>query len=134
MFHGPSVRGPWTAHARNPVVIDAGCARAAGLPFVHKGGLYRPAQDGRVGYGRSIRVMRILTLTPDDYAEELAAEIGPDPGSPFGLGVHTVSVEGDTIWIDGYRAVMHPLAGWFRMRARRSPEVMVGRRIDGWAA
>lgn len=134
MFHGPGPRGPWTAHARNPVVIDAGSARAAGLPFAHGGALYRPAQDGRVGYGRSIRVMRVRTLTPDDYAEDLAAEIGPDPKAPFGLGVHTVSVEGDTIWIDGYRAVMHPLAGWFRVRARRSPAASVGRRVEGWPA
>jgi hypothetical protein len=115
-------------------VIDAGSARAAGLPFVHAGALYRPAQDGRAGYGRSIRVMRVRTLTPEDYAEDLATEIGPDPTAPFGRGVHTVAVEGDTIWIDGYRTVVHPLAGWFRIRGRRFSGASVGRRVDGWPA
>jgi hypothetical protein len=78
--------------------------------------------------------MRVRTLTPDDYAEDLAVEIRPDPEAPFRLGVHTVSVDGDAIWIDGYRAVMHPLAGWFRIRARRSSGAMAGRRVAGWPA
>lgn len=132
LFHGPGPRGPWAAHPRNPVVIDAGSARAAGLPFLHEGALYRPAQDGRQGYGRAIRIMRVRTLTPEDYAEDLVVEIGPDPRGPYGLGVHTVSVEGETIWIDGYRAVIHPLAGWFRIRARQTSGATVGRRVGGW--
>lgn len=133
LFHAPAPRGPWTAHARNPVVIDARSARGAGLPFMSSGALYRPTQDLRAGYGRAIRVMRILTLTPDAYDEQLAVEIRPDPAGPFPRGLHTVSVDGDAIWIDGYRNVVHPLAGWFRLRTRsrrRRPADL--RSVGGW--
>jgi len=120
VFHGPTPRGPWSAHRRNPVLIDARAARGAGAPFTSEGVLYRPAQDLRGGYGRSIRLMRVRALTPDDFEEELAVEIGPEPGGPFPAGLHTLSVDGDSIWIDGYRPVFHPLAGLFRARARGS--------------
>jgi len=120
LFHGPTPRGPWSAHRRNPVLIDARAARGAGAPFTSGSVLYRPAQDLRGGYGRSVRLMRVRALTPDDFEEELAVEIGPEPGGPFPAGLHTLSVDGDSIWIDGYRPVFHPLAGLFRARARRS--------------
>ncbi|HEY8239600.1 MAG TPA: hypothetical protein VIF63_09210 [Candidatus Limnocylindrales bacterium] len=135
LFHGPDPRGPWTAHSRNPVVIDAGAARGAGTPFSHEGQLYRPAQDLRAGYGRSVRLMRVLALTHDEYAEELAIELSPDPRSPFPRGLHTVSVDGDAIWVDGYRTVIHPLAGWFRLRARPGAAAAApGRLVGGWPA
>ena len=132
LFHGPDPRGPWTGHTRNPVLIDAAAARGAGTPFWHEGQLYRPAQDLRAGYGRSLCLMRVLVLTPDDYAEELAIELGPDPDGPFPRGLHTISVDGDAIWLDGYRTVFHPLAGWYRLRAQRARSAAPGRFVGGW--
>ena len=44
-FHADSPRGPWTAHALNPVVCDVSCARPAGQPFVVDGVWYRPSID-----------------------------------------------------------------------------------------
>jgi hypothetical protein len=135
VFHGPTPRGPWSAHRRNPVLIDAGAARGAGAPFTSEGVLYRPAQDLRGGYGRSIRLMRVRALTPDEFEEELAAEINPEPGGPFPAGLHTLSVDGDSIWIDGYRPVFHPLAGLFRARTRRSRRPAVEPATDAdWLA
>ena len=135
LFHAPTPLGPWTAHRRNPVRIDARAARGAGLPFTSNGVLYRPAQDLREGYGRSIRVMRVTALTPDAYEEEVAVALAPDRTGPYSRGIHTLAVADDVIWIDGYRTVVHPLAGWYRARARlrrsRAPELMRG---GGWPA
>ena len=40
-WHAPTLTGPWTAHAANPVKTDARSARPGGTPFVWGGRLYR---------------------------------------------------------------------------------------------
>jgi len=135
LFHAPSPLGPWTAHALNPVRIDVRSARPAGLPFEHEGALYRPAQDCRGGYGRAVTLLRIHTLTPTEFDEEIVAEIRPESSGPYPDGLHTISIDGDAIWIDGYREIVHPLAGWYRLRARRQrgrPAALAD--IGGWPA
>jgi hypothetical protein len=79
--------------------------------------------------------MRVRTLTPDVFEEELASELKADPAGPFPGGLHTLSIDGDAIWIDGYRPIVHPLAGVFRMRARLRRRAVVGLdRTRGWPA
>jgi hypothetical protein len=117
LFHAGSPGGPWRAHAGNPVVMDAGSARPAGAPFVHEGSLYRPAQDCRGGYGNAVTLSRVVTLTPNEFDEEPVAHIRPEPNGSNPDGLHTISIDGDAIAIDGYRNVVHPLAGWWRLRA-----------------
>jgi hypothetical protein len=96
-------------------------ARPAGSPIVIGGEVYRPAQDGSAGYGRAVTLHRIVKLTPTQFEEELVATLRPDPEGPNPDGLHTISVDGQAIVIDGYREVIHPLAGWYRFRARRLP-------------
>jgi hypothetical protein len=120
LYYADSPLGPWSAHARNPVKIDVRSARPAGSPFEIGGEFYRPAQDCSTGYGRAVALHRVQKLTPTEFEEELVATLRPDPGGPNPNGLHTISVDGQATVIDGYRDVIHPLAGWYRFSARRS--------------
>ena len=63
---------------------------------------------------------RILRLTPDDFAEETAAVLGPDPSGPFPDGIHTLSAVGDVTLIDGKRHRFIPSAIPYVIRSSRS--------------
>jgi hypothetical protein len=118
LYHGPTPLGPWAPHASNPVVIDIRHARPAGPVFEVDNVLYRPAQNCAGGYGRAVSICQITELTPDTYSEKVVAEVWPDPDGERPHGLHTLSVEGSSVVIDGYRNVLHPFAGLYRLRAR----------------
>ena len=91
--------GPWSAHPRNPLAIDARGARPAGRVFRSNGRLYRPGQDGTPAYGSAIVVHRIDVLTEDDYHETPVARIDP-AWRPGLVGAHTVNASGRLSAID----------------------------------
>lgn len=100
-----TLMGPWTPHARNPVTCDVRSARSAGTPFTYRGELYRPGQDCSKTYGGAVSLNRITRLTPEEYAEEIAVVVRPDPKGPYPAGLHTLSSFGDCTLIDGKRWV-----------------------------
>ena len=103
LFHAETPLGPWTAHARNPVVSDVRTARAAGRIFERDGAWYRVAQDGAIEYGHSIALVRIDRLDLDGYRETVVDKNLPDWATGL-LGTHTLNrVDGLTA-IDGSRA------------------------------
>ena len=79
VWWGANARGPWTAHALNPVKCDVRSARPGGTPFCVDGVLYRPAQDGGEAYGGSLVINRIDVLTPEAFSETTVARLEPDP-------------------------------------------------------
>ena len=105
VWHAPDLRGPWTAHARNPVKTDARGARPGGVPFVHEGVLYRPTQDCSKTYGWRIVIQRVRSLTPSEFVEEPVTVLEASPDSPFPLGRHTLTPVGEVVLIDGHRTV-----------------------------
>jgi hypothetical protein len=105
-WYADSLQGHWEPHAANPIKIDVRNARGAGTPFIHEGVLYRPAQDCAGGYGRAVVINRVDELTPTSFRERAVSTISPSPGSPYPLGIHTLSAFGDKTLIDGkYRRV-----------------------------
>jgi hypothetical protein len=102
-YHAADVRGPWTAHAQNPVVVDVGRARPAGPPFALDGALYRPGQDCSATYGGAVAIARIDVLDPLRYAETVVARVEAPRTGRYRDGLHTVSVRGDTIVLDAKR-------------------------------
>jgi hypothetical protein len=67
----------WRPHAANPVLIDAGCARNAGLLF-DGGKVFRVSQrQGFARYGKSAQINEIVDLTDDSYSERCVAKIEP---------------------------------------------------------
>lgn len=93
LFHAPDFFGPWTAHAGNPVLIDAGAARPAGALWYEGDQLMRVAQDCSVGYGTGLAICRVDRLDLDGYAQTVIERRGPPEG--FGAdGIHTLNRDG----------------------------------------
>ena len=92
LFHAPDLLGPWTPHAGNPVLIDAGAARPAGLMWHEDGVLMRPVQDCRTGYGTGVAFCRVDRLDEGGYRQSVVRRIGPPPGLRA-TGLHTFNRE-----------------------------------------
>ncbi|MCA1587449.1 MAG: hypothetical protein LC744_01870 [Chloroflexi bacterium] len=90
LFSAERLRGPWSAHPKNPVLSDVRCARPAGAPLTVGGRLFRPGQDCSGRYGRRVVFNEVLTLTAGDYSERPAATLEPSwlPGM---VATHTFS-------------------------------------------
>jgi hypothetical protein len=110
VWHAPAIEGPWSGHALNPVKTDVRCARPAGPPFVHRGVLYRPAQDCSRTYGGRVTLQRVRELTPTAFAEETVNVIEASARSRYPIGPHTVTAVGDSVLVDGRRMVFVPAA------------------------
>lgn len=100
LFSADTLLGPWQAHPRNPVLIDAAAARPAGAVWTTgDGALMRLAQDCSKSYGGAIALRRIVKLDTGDFADEPAGSIAFTPVSGV-LGPHTVSRGGGFEVID----------------------------------
>lgn len=70
LFYTNDLRtGPLFKHPSSPITTDARYCRSAGVPFYYNGDLVRPAQDCSVNYGGNVNLVRIDTLSTNDYAE-----------------------------------------------------------------
>jgi hypothetical protein len=118
LWYASELTGAWQPHALNPVKIDPRCSRGAGPPFVYRGALVRPSQDCSVNYGAKIIFNRIITLTPDEFQEEIIGELRPDPAGPYSSGLHTISYDGRIAIIDGKRSVFDLTALLAKARGR----------------
>ena len=106
VFHAPDLCGPWTAHIRNPVLIDSHSARPAGDVFTHGGMLWRPAQDCSSGYGSAITLCTIDRLDIETYEQSIVALLKPDPGW-LSRRVHTLNWTAGLEVIDGWGTMLH---------------------------
>lgn len=120
LFMADDLEGPWQPHPQNPVKIDCRSSRPGGMPFVHKGYLYRPTQNCSRVYGGAIVINRILELTPHRFVEEEAVRIEPDPNGPYPHGLHHFVPFGDKTIVDGNRRRFGPATAlrWLRSRLR----------------
>jgi hypothetical protein len=105
IFYADSFKGKWLPHPMNPVKSDARSARPAGKLFYHQGRLLRPAQDCSKGYGGSLVLCEVTTLTPDQYAEEVIHTLAPGSLSAQSKGLHTLNHITDMIVVDGKTTV-----------------------------
>ena len=100
LWSAPDFRGPWTAHAANPVLVDIASARPAGRIVVRDGGLIRPVQDCTSGYGRALALARIDRLDDEGYAQTVETTLTAGPGWP-GTRLHTLNRSATLECIDG---------------------------------
>ncbi len=103
VFHATELRGPWLAHAANPVKCDLRSARPAGPLFMMDGALHRPAQDCSVTYGGAVTINRIERLTPGEFVERPVRRLAPAANGPYPHGLHTLSAAGNVTLVDGKR-------------------------------
>lgn len=100
LWSAPDFRGPWTAHAANPVLVDIASARPAGRVVARGGTLIRPVQDCRRGYGEALALARIDRLDDRGYAQTVETTLRA--GSHWkGSRLHTLNRSADFEFIDG---------------------------------
>jgi hypothetical protein len=75
-------------------------SRSAGPIFVHKGKLFRPAQNCSRSYGYGLSINRIDRLTVTCFEETVVSTIGPEIISRSCKGVHTLSFADDLMVFD----------------------------------
>lgn len=100
LWSAPDLRGPWTEHRGNPVLVDIASARPAGRVELRDGRLLRPVQDGRSGYGAAMSVAEITRLDDDAFEQTIVARYAPGASWP-GTRVHTLNSGGGIETIDG---------------------------------
>jgi hypothetical protein len=113
IWHAPEPWGPWEPHRLQPAKVDLHSARPAGRPFIIDGVLYRPSQDCSPRYGTRTVINRVLTLTSEDFTEEVCSYVEPDPQGPCREGLHTVTSAAGLVVVDGYRR--RPTANLFKI-------------------
>jgi hypothetical protein len=77
VYSAPSLRGPWVAHALNPIAVDHSAARPGGA-FIREGDtVVLPVQNGSRAYGGSLGLMRLERLDDFDVRFATPRPIGP---------------------------------------------------------
>lgn len=127
LWYADALHGPWLPHARNPVKVDLRTARPAGTPFLHNGGLYRPAQDCSRCYGGAVSLQRVLRLNPREFVEEPAVHWEPASAWLWSAGLHTIAGAGGYTLIDAKRVVLMPRA-FLRVLGRKASRFAWDRR------
>ncbi len=100
LWYADSLRGPWTPHQHNPVVLDIASARPAGRVVDSRGRLLRPAQDGTAGYGSALTLTEIVRLDPEAYEQRSIGRLTAGDQWP-GRRLHTLNRAGRLEVIDG---------------------------------
>ncbi|MBA2176346.1 hypothetical protein H0266_15725 [Halobacillus locisalis] len=107
VFYADDLLGDWKEHPLNPVKVDVRSSRSAGTPFVMEESLYRPSQDCSRTYGGAVVINRIVALSSEQFREEPAYRLEPDPLSDYPDGLHTVSFVNGVALMDGKRIEYH---------------------------
>ncbi|ACA15969.1 conserved hypothetical protein [Methylobacterium sp. 4-46] len=100
LWSAEKITGPWIAHRKNPVLVDAAAARPAGRVVSRGGSLIRPVQDCRLGYGAALALAKITRLDEAAFEQSVVASIKPGP-SWRGTRLHTLNRAGKLEFIDG---------------------------------
>lgn len=112
LYHAPELTGPWTPHATHPLIPDdARIGRPGGRVLSTGGRLFRFAQDCTPRYGRQVRALEIVSLTPDTYRErelDVSPILGPSGAGWNAEGMHHIDAHRleDGSWmacVDGRR-------------------------------
>jgi hypothetical protein len=89
----------WAPHPLNPLIVDSGRARNAGL-ILDGGKIFRVAQvhGGADDYGAGAKVFEITRLNRQEYEEALVCTLTPSFG-PGITGIHHLHTDGRyTVW------------------------------------
>lgn len=90
IYGAAGLRGPWTPHRLNPILIDRSAARPGGPPIEREGRLLLPVQDGTAGYGGGLGLVEVLRLDADEVAFGPVQPISSGTGWAR-RGIHTLS-------------------------------------------
>lgn len=101
IHHAATLKGPWVAHAANPIFVDRTSARPAG-PLTHRDSrLWRVAQNGTHGYGTGLALAEVTALTAERVEQRVDHYVFPSPEHWNGRRLHTLARAGRLECIDG---------------------------------
>lgn len=100
IYYCDKLDGEWQQHMQNPIKLTNSASRSAGNFFYEDGILCRPVQNSRKGYGHSIDVYAITTLTPTDYKDELKYTLPSSNYHPQTTALHTYNTHQHQTVID----------------------------------
>ena len=109
IYYADSILGKYLPHKKNPVRNNLNATRPAGNFIEVDGAIYRPAQNCKEYYGKSITINKIIKLTVNEFEETHYFEITADSMSNFNAGLHTINILDDIIVIDGIKFIFMPL-------------------------
>lgn len=96
--------GPWRLHSGNPVRIDLASSRPGGTAWFENSVPHLPVQDCTRTYGRALRVLKILELSPRRFEAETTAPLLPPSNlGAYRNGLHTLSACGPVTLFDAKR-------------------------------
>lgn len=99
VYHASSLRGPWVAHALDPIQIDHSATRPGGA-FIHQGdALVLPVQNGSRAYGGGLGLMRLDQLDDADVRFSPPRPVRPGPAW-VRAGIHTLNRAGRVEVVD----------------------------------
>lgn len=99
VYWAPTLRGPWTAHQHNPIIIDHSAARPGGAFIQNRNGVYLPVQDGSYSYGGGLGLMRLEELSQKAVRFSAVNPIEPGPAWARN-GIHTLNRAGEVEVVD----------------------------------
>ncbi|WP_292448800.1 hypothetical protein [Mesorhizobium sp.] len=99
VYSAPSLRGPWVAHALNPIAINHSAARPGGAFIRQRDALVLPVQNGSRAYGGGLGLMRLDRLDELDVRFAPPRPIGPGPAWAR-VGIHTLNRAGNVEVVD----------------------------------
>ena len=105
IYHSDNLKGPYSPHANNPVMIDCSKARPAGKIFEYQGKIIRPSQNSTIHYGQSITLEEIEKLSETEFLTKPFGAINPIEDSDYDKGIHTINSDGGITVFDGKRFV-----------------------------
>lgn len=93
VYSAPDLRGPWLAHALNPIAIDHSAARPGGEFIRHGDQMLLPVQNGSSTYGGGLGLMALEHL---DAGSVVFSRPRPIVGGPAWArsGIHTLNRAG----------------------------------------
>ena len=109
LYYADDWKGPYTPHPANPVKSSINGTRPAGNFFSYNGEIYRPTQNCKKYYGKSISINKITQLDTETFSEEPVLTLRPPKNTNFNYAIHTINFSGDVIVIDGLRRIFNPL-------------------------
>jgi hypothetical protein len=99
-YYARSITGPWTSHARNPLLIDKAAARPGGAATRVGDQMLLPVQDGTTCYGGGLGLSTILQLNPDEVVLSAPVPIDTKGHWPYPQ-IHTLNRSGPLETVDG---------------------------------
>jgi len=108
IYKASAWNGPYSSLKQNPVKSNLDGSRPAGHFFQINGAIYRPAQNSREYYGKSITIHKLERLTESEFKEIPVMTLLPPQNSTYNYAIHTINFSNGVIVIDGLRKIFNP--------------------------